>query len=63
MKLPKQGEPLRVELPFELKSNVGLGDAIKRLTTALGIRTCEPCERRAAFLNRQVVLTGRKRIS
>jgi peroxiredoxin len=30
----------------------GLGDTIKRLTSAMGIKTCAGCERRRQFLNR-----------
>jgi len=37
----------------------GLGDAIKHVTYALGIRPCGGCERRAAALNRWFVFTGR----
>lgn len=29
----------------------GLGDTIKRVTKALGIKPCTPCERRAQRLN------------
>lgn len=60
MKLPKQGKPIRVHLPFELKDDVGVGDVIKRITGAFGIKTCKGCEKRATFLNRHFVLTGRR---
>jgi hypothetical protein len=39
----------------------GLGDAIKRVTNAFGIRPCGGCERRAAALNSWFVFTGRAR--
>ena len=39
-RLPKPGQP------------PGLGDAIKRVTTAVGIKPCEGCEKRAEKLNR-----------
>jgi hypothetical protein len=59
MDLPKQSKPIRVRLPFELKGDVGLGDAIKRATTAVGIAPCHACQQRAVVLNRYVVFTGR----
>lgn len=37
----------------------GLGDVVKRATTALHVRPCGGCERRAQALNRWVVLTPR----
>jgi len=54
--------PRRVRLPgFVADEPVGLGDAVKRATSLVGIRPCGPCVERAARLNRRVVLTGRKR--
>jgi len=48
-------QPLRVRLPgFLIEEETGLGDAIKRITYALGIKPCRSCERRAAALNRWV---------
>jgi hypothetical protein len=42
----------QVRLPgFILDSEIGLGDAIKRTTYALGIKPCGGCEKRAAALN------------
>lgn len=60
MKMPKQGQPVRLQLPFRLRGDIGLGDAIKRLTAALGMKVCGTCEQRAAALNRHFVLTGRR---
>lgn len=49
-------EPHRVRLPgFLVEEEIGLGDAIKRVTYAMGIRPCGGCERRAAVLNRWMV--------
>jgi hypothetical protein len=43
----------RVRLPrFVVQEPVGLGDVIKRGTTALGVQPCGGCQRRAAQLNR-----------
>ncbi len=45
-------QPHRVRLPgFLIEEEIGLGDAIKRVTYAMGIRPCSGCERRAAVLN------------
>ena len=46
-------EPFRLRLPgFLIESEIGLGDAIKRVTYAMGITPCGGCEKRAASLNR-----------
>jgi hypothetical protein len=53
-------EPRRVRLPgFLAEDPVGLGDAIKRATSAVGIKPCGGCARRAEALNRRVQFTGR----
>jgi len=57
---PESHPPHRVRLPgFVSDEEIGLGDAIKHVTHAFGIRPCGGCERRAAALNRWVVFTGR----
>jgi hypothetical protein len=54
-------QPHRVRLPgFVVKQEIGLGDAIKRATYAMGIRPCGGCERRATVLNRWVVFTSKE---
>jgi len=45
-----------VRLPGFITEEVGLGDAIKRATATVGIKPCGPCAKRAARLNRRVVL-------
>ncbi len=46
-------QPHRVRLPgFLIEEEIGLGDAIKRVTYAMGIKPCGGCEKRAATLNR-----------
>ena len=48
-----QTQPHRVRLPgFLIDEEIGLGDAIKRVTYAMGIKPCGGCEKRAAALNR-----------
>ena len=54
----KTQQPLRVRLPgFLIEREIGLGDAIHRLTSAVGVRHCGACARRAAALNRWIKLT------
>jgi hypothetical protein len=48
----------RVRLPgFVRDEEIGLGDVVKRMTYAAGIRPCGGCEERAAALNRRVTFT------
>jgi hypothetical protein len=48
--------------PHVMPEAEGLGDAVKRVTNAVGIRPCGGCERRAQALNRAFPIThGRKR--
>jgi len=45
----------RVRLPgFLVDEEVGLGDVVKGVTYAMGIKPCGGCEKRAAALNRWV---------
>ncbi len=49
----EEPHPHRVRLPgFLVEEEIGLGDAVKRITYAMGIKACGGCERRAAALNR-----------
>jgi peroxiredoxin len=51
--------PHRLRLPrFLVKYEIGLGDLVKRMTSAVGIKTCVGCERRAQTLNRWLVFSG-----
>jgi hypothetical protein len=48
-----ESRPHRIRLPgFIKEEEIGLGDAIKRITYAMGIKPCVGCEKRAATLNR-----------
>ncbi len=52
--------PHRVRLPgFVTDDEIGLGDAIRRTTTYLGIQPCGGCEGRVAALNRWLVFSRR----
>ena len=54
-------QPYKVRLPgFIPDEDVGLGDVIKRATSAVGIRPCGSCEQRAAALNRWLAFSGRR---
>jgi hypothetical protein len=48
----------RVRLPGFVAEEVGLGEVIKRVTSAVGIKPCGGCRRRAAALNRRLVFSG-----
>ena len=51
----------RMHLPgFVTDEDVGLGDVVKRMTYAVGIRPCGGCEKRAAALNSWMSFTGRR---
>lgn len=53
-------QPYHVRLPgFITDEDVGLGDIIKRATSAVGIPPCGECTRRAAKLNSWIAFTGR----
>jgi hypothetical protein len=51
-----ESKPFKVRLPgFILDKEIGLGDAIKRASYAIGSKPCAGCEKRAAMLNRWMV--------
>jgi hypothetical protein len=57
----KAADGPRVRLPgFVTGDEVGLGDVLKRAASAMGIRPCGGCNRRAAALNRWVVFGGKR---
>ena len=48
----------RIRLPgFIKEEEIGLGDVIKRVTYAMGIKPCAGCQKRAAALNRRMRFT------
>jgi hypothetical protein len=52
--------PFEVRLPgFVPDQPVGLGDAVKALTSSVGVRPCGGCAARAQALNRWLVFKGR----
>jgi hypothetical protein len=53
-----EATPHKVRLPgFISDEDVGLGEVVKRVTYAMGIKPCGGCERRAAAMNRWMVFT------
>ena len=49
--------PIRIPLPA-IQREVGLGQAVKRVTTALGIRPCSSCAQRARALDQRLVFSA-----
>jgi hypothetical protein len=50
----------RIRLPgFLMQGETGLGDVIKKMTSAIGITPCDACRRRAEVLNRWLSFRGR----
>lgn len=48
-------EPHRIRLPgFLVDDEIALGDAIKKMTYAMGFKACSGCEKRATALNRWI---------
>ena len=53
---PNPGRPgVRIPVPF-LREPVRLGDAVARITSAVGVKPCSPCEQRRRWLNERGVL-------
>jgi hypothetical protein len=51
-------QPHRIRLPgFIKEEEIGLGDVVKKVTYAMGIKPCAGCEKRAATLNRWMRFT------
>jgi hypothetical protein len=49
----------KIRLPgFIVEGEVGLGEAIKRATRAVGIPPCGGCQRRAHALDQRAVFSG-----
>lgn len=49
-------KPMVIRLPLiRPQQPIGLGDAIKRVTAAVGVKPCAPCQKRAEILNGKVI--------
>ena len=53
-----EGPRYSVRLPGFINEDIGLGDVIKRVTSAAGIKPCGGCQRRARALTRWLVFSG-----
>jgi hypothetical protein len=57
----RKRQPHRIRLPGFIKDeDIGLGDALKRVTYAVGIKPCGGCEGRAAVLNRWMLFSSKR---
>lgn len=55
---------MTVRLPgFVADTDVGLGEVVRRITSAAGITPCGGCDKRAATLNKWVAFRGIGRTS
>jgi hypothetical protein len=53
-----KNQPHCIRLPgFLIEAEIGLGDAVKGITYAMGIKPCDGCEKRANALNRWMRFT------
>jgi len=53
IQLDRNRRPIQVRVPG-LHQNLGLGDAVAKVTQAVGIKPCSPCEERRRKLNEAV---------
>jgi hypothetical protein len=51
----RSNKPVQIPVPG-LRSALSVGQAVKRLTSALGVRHCAPCAARARLLDKRAVL-------
>jgi hypothetical protein len=51
-------QPFRLRVRLLGESDIGLGDTVKWLLASVGLQPCRGCARRAAALNRVLVLSG-----
>jgi hypothetical protein len=50
----------KIVVPVPIKGQVGAGDVVKKVTNALGIKTCSPCEERRKRLNKTLAFGRRQ---
>jgi hypothetical protein len=48
---PESESRFRLKFPYLLKKEIGLGDVVKKTTSAVGIKPCGACQKRAELLN------------
>lgn len=58
---PREDPRHRARIPgFNVDTDIGLGDLIKRATAAAGVKPCASCLERAGQLNQWLHFTGRR---
>jgi hypothetical protein len=58
----QEHQPYRVRLPgFIDETDVGLGQVVTTATAYFGIKPCGGCARRAAYLDKWLVFSGRRK--
>ena len=55
---PAPDPRFQVPVPFYHGQTVGLGDAIRQVTQAVGLEPCTPCEERQRALNQMMQFRG-----
>jgi len=50
---------MEIKTPF-LHEDIAAGDVVKKITSALGIRTCGGCQKRAEAMNKAIQFTPRE---
>lgn len=58
---PKRDGPAKhnIRLPFFVDDeHIGLGEVVRKMTYAIGVKPCSGCERRSATLNRWMSFHG-----
>lgn len=51
-------QPYRMRMPgFLINREIGLGDVVKQVTYAIGIKPCGGCEQRVATLNNWIIFS------
>lgn len=59
---PGNKKPHKVRLPgFIVDDEIGLGEALKKVTTSFGLKPCGGCAQRAATLDRWLVFSNKQR--
>jgi hypothetical protein len=43
-----------MNIPVPIEKPIGLGDVVKKATTAIGVKPCGGCKKRAEVLNKAV---------
>jgi peroxiredoxin len=59
---PEAQREVRIPVRGIPDGGVGVGDLVKRMTDAMGIKACRGCERRRRILNRWVIKGSRRRL-